>query len=803
MFRNYFKTAFRTLWKNKAYASINILGLAISIAGATLLLIYVQSELSFDQFHSKADRIVRPILIEKVAEGSRFYASNPGAYGIALANELPEVAMQASLTRMGGQFNVQIKDESFTERNYFFTNSNFFSVFDYELLEGDKATALTEPYSIVLSQRMAIKFFGTDDVMGKSIETPDSNAAHIVTGIMRDMPQNTHIEADILISEASIDEESWQATYGSWTSFSATSYILLKEGSSLEAFVEKAKEISRRNFPAQLNAVVDFKFQSLNDIHFESAEIERDIAAFKSDKNYAIIFGVISLFLIVIAAVNYMNLATSKAVFRAKEVGIRKVVGARKRQLVFQFLTESFLITLIALIVSIGLTDLTMPFFNDLTGRAFEFNWIVLQDYLPLLASIGFFIGLLSGVYPALIMTNMSAVKVLKGERAISGSFNIRKFLVVFQFVLSTILIIATLVVSNQMSLINNKDLGFNKENLLIIDINNGAVRPVFKTMRNEFANISGVTEVAVTSRVPGEWKNIHEVDVNVQGSQSGATDSIRSYYMSFDTHALSTFNMNLIEGAYFSGNDQNDSTKILINETAVKRFGLENPVGATLNLSGRRGGANYTIIGVIRDFNFQSLHTKMEPMVIGAWNNPNSIIDYFILKITSDPTPIIAAAELVHNKFDGETAMEYNFLDVRLNDFYQAEQQASIIFRVGAGLSIFIACLGLFGLASFTVQKRVKELGVRKVLGATEWNIFLLLSSSFTKQILLAFVIASPIAYYIMNNWLSNFEYRTSLGFGVFFVAGLSTLLISMITVSYRAIRAANSNPVNSLRSE
>tara|TARA_R110002074_G_scaffold353247_1_gene524959 strand:- start:204 stop:1262 length:1059 start_codon:yes stop_codon:yes gene_type:complete len=352
------------------------------------------------------------------------------------------------------------------------------------------------------------------------------------------------------------------------------------------------------------------------------------------------------------------------------------------------------------------------------------------------------------------------------------------------------------------MNFIREKDLGFDKENLLVIDINNGSIRPVFKTMRYELEQISGVHEVAVASRIPGEWKNINEVTVNSNDQLGEVRDSVKSYYMSFDPNMLSTFNIKLKSGEFFSGNDQSDSTKVVINETAAKKFGLENPVGTVVQISGNNT-ANYTIIGVLEDFNFQSLHTSLSPLVIGAWNNPNAIIDYFILKISGDPKSIVDAAGLVHSKFDTRTVMDYHFLDNQLETFYETEREANVIFKVGASLSIFIACLGLFGLASFTVQKRIKELGIRKILGSSQWGIFLLLSSSFAKQILLSFIIAVPIAYYIMNNWLQNFEYRVGIGVGSFLLAGFFTFLVSMLTVSYRTVKAVNSNPIHSLRTE
>ena len=354
------------------------------------------------------------------------------------------------------------------------------------------------------------------------------------------------------------------------------------------------------------------------------------------------------------------------------------------------------------------------------------------------------------------------------------------------------------------MSFIKNRNLGFNQENLLVIDINNGAVRPVFKTMKNEFAQIPGVESVGVASRVPGEWKNINRVEVSAFNKGGAVMDSTELYYMSFDPDMLKTFDIKLADGTFFSGNDVSDSTKILINEAAVKSLGIENPIGATLQLETRSGDGKYTIIGVLKDFNYQSLHTSIEPLIVGAWNNEAAVIDYFILKVSGQNiSGIIDEARKVHEKFDNRTVMEYHFLDQQLETFYESDRQAQVIFTVGAGLSIFIACLGLFGLASFTIQKRVKELGIRKVLGASEWKLFMLLSGSFTRQILLAFIIASPIAYWIMNNWLQNFEYRVRVGVDVFLLSGLGVLFIAIVTVSYRALRAANSNPVNSLRSE
>lgn len=801
MLKNYIKIAFRTLWKNKGYAFINIIGLAIGICGATLFLTFVKDELSFDKMHSKYDRIVRPITIQTNVQPNRHYGSNPMVLATTLENEIPEVENQVTLYRYGNQINYTIDGENFTDREFFFTTPELFEVFDFELIRGNEETALTEPKSVVISESKAIAVFGTVDVMNQVLKTQGGDVK--ITGVMKDIPDNSHVFAELFFTE--LLPPNIMENIRSWTNFdSSTSYLVLTPDADVKALSAKTAELAKARLPQGINGMVTFDLQPLSDVHFGSAHIESDIARFKSDKTYTTIFIFISIFLVVIAAVNYMNLATSKAVFRAKEIGIRKVVGAVRKQLVTQILVESLLIAFIGLFISIALTDITMPFFNQLTGRNYDFSWAALLNYLDILVGLTLVIGLISGIYPALFMTGFNTVNILKGEQVKGGGFNVRKALVVFQFVLSTVLIISTLVVSNQMNFIREKNLGFNDDNLLVIDINNGAVRPVFKTMKNEFAQIPGVEKVAVASRVPGEWKNIGRVGINSYSSAGVAIDSAEAYFMGFDPDMFSTFEINLKAGDSFAGNDASDSTKILLNESAVAMLGLEEPIGKAIELDMSAGKGLYTIVGVMEDFNFQSLHTNVAPLVVGAWNNRAAVIDYFILKVNSQNIPeVIEAARTVHEKFDTRTVMEYHFLDQQLEVFYESERQASVIFKVGAGLSIFIACLGLFGLASFTIQKRVKELGIRKVLGASEWKIFMLLSSSFTKQILLAFLIASPIAYFIMVNWLQNFQYRVGVGVGVFLIAGLGTLFIAMLTVSYRAIRAANSNPVNSLRSE
>ena len=456
MLKNYFKTAFRSLWRNRGYAFINILGLAIGITGAALLLNYVQDENSFESSHLNKERIVRPITIQVNTEPNRYFAGNPMVMATTLVEELPEVEAQTYLIQfLGGQFNLRVNDQRFTERDYAVATNDHFEIFTYDFIAGNAKEALKNPFEMVMSESRAIAFFGKTDIIGETLEAPNMGQYKIV-GVYRDQPANSHLRMKIMISP-SFPGDNWNNVENSWTSFGGSSYLLLREGVDAEEFKAKANALIKERLPEQIANMVKFDYQALDDIHFNSAHIERDVAENKGDRSYSVIFIILSVFLLLIASVNYMNLATSKAVFRAKEIGIRKVVGAAKGQLVIQFLTESLLITAMATLISIGLLDLLMPSFNAITGKAYEFNWQTLSDYLPLLLVLTVLVALLSGLYPAFFMTRLGASHILKGENKAKGSFKIRQALVVFQFVLGIFMIIATLIVNDQMDFIKQK----------------------------------------------------------------------------------------------------------------------------------------------------------------------------------------------------------------------------------------------------------------------------------------------------------------------------------------------------------
>ena len=797
MLKSNIKVAYRSLKRNKVHATINVLGLAIGIAFSCMLYLYVSQELTYDQYHTKSDRIYRALLLDKRnPDQPRTYGSNPPPMGPALIEDMPEIENAARLIRPSGQVVFSVNNRNFQERDWFIADQSIFEILDFEVLDGDLSTALAEPNTVVLTASAAIKYFGTSDVVGREIERGATNGK--ITAVLRDHPANSHLQFAILVSNVTSDEN-WQRYLSDWQTYGAYTYVLLKEGTSIDQLHAKTSEFEKLRF-GPFAPVFSIDFQSITDIYMKSANIEFGIEESQGKMDYIYIFTSMGLFILLIACINYLNLATATAVFRVREIGIRKAIGAYKKQLRGQFLTESFMITLLAMILAIGIMDLTFPFFNGITGTQFDITFSTLLEYLPLILGLSLLIGLLAGSYPAFYLSRFRPIEALRNQTS-GGSAFLRKGLVIFQFVLTIVMLVSTLVVQGQLNYVRELDMGFDKEKLLVIDINSSNVRAQFQTMKNEFEQIAGVANVGVSSRVPGEWKNI--TTAYFRKANGDPNDSLRTYFMGFDEDMLSTFKFELVAGEFFKPNQIVDSTGILLNETAVKALGLSNPVGSTLIASTGQQKVRTRIVGVLKDFHFQSLHQKVAPLIVGSWNNPIRVIDYFTLKVSGDMAEVITAANVIHEKFDDRSPMEYHLLTDQLEIFYEEEQKAGMIFQMGAALSIFVACLGLFALASFTASKRKKELGIRKILGAGHAGLFLLLSSTFAKQVGIAFLIASPLAYYMMSNWLAAFEYHVALGVGTFLLAGILAFAVAILTVSYRSIRVIKSNPVESIRQE
>ncbi|MTI21868.1 FtsX-like permease family protein [Fulvivirga sp. RKSG066] len=793
MLKNYFKIALRNMLRNKAYAFINILGLTLGITCCSLLFLFVINETSYDKQYQNSERIYRVVEISGAGDDTRYFGQTTPALAPTMVEEFEEVEKYSRLFKFGGHVNFSIEETKYAERDYYFANPEFLEMFDVEWLKGDKTSALNEPGSMVIDEDWAKTLFGNEEAMGKEIII-DGDKTHVVTGIIKKFPKNTHLDVRILVSYPG--SEDWFKEYlANWGTYGAYVYFQLAKHTRLNQVEAKIPGLIEKYFKPEDNR--NFYLQPLTDIHFNSKDIEFGADNAKGEEAYIYIFIAVGALMLLIACINYMNLATAKSLHRGKEIGMRKVSGAQRYQLIVQFLTESTVMALIALILSVGLVDLLLPYFNELTNKAFEFNADTFLGIFSLLFAITLVVGVVSGLYPAFLMSKLKPANILKGSLTTGrGSILLRKTLVITQFTLSIIMIVATIVASNQMSYVQEKSLGFDKDHMMVIDINSGAVRQRAETMANEFLKSPYVTKVGISSRVPGEWKNLQQLYVNAANDP----DSLRTNFIGFDVNMIDTYEIDIVDGKGFSGNAQSDSLTILVNEALVEELDLKSPVGDYLTIQGGR----FQITGVLKNFNFQSLHSEIAPLIVGAWNNPFQQIDYFSLKY--DPDHIeeaVAHATSVHDQFDEYTPIEYHFLDQQWDLFYENDKRAGNVFALGAGITIFIACMGLFGLASYIIQKRTKEISVRKVLGASVRDLFMLLSKTFVVQVFIAFIIAVPIAWYMMNAWLDNFAYRFNLGVSEFLIGGISALLISMISISYKVLKAAYLNPAGTLKED
>jgi len=800
MLRNYFKIALRNLRRNKVYGIINILGLAVGITGATLLYLYVDNELGYDAFHEKSERTYRVVEIDDSREqGTRYYGQTAPVLGSTLEESYPEIEQLVRVFQPVGHVNLEWKGEALSERNWLMADPEFFEVFDFEVIHGSKTQALSQPNSLVISESMAERLFGNENPIGQVL-TFSNLGDNTVTAVVENIPDNSHLQFDLLFTRVNSNIE-WDEYLASWDRYGAYTYLLMEESADIASFKEKLDAFIQNQQAANENAR-NFFLQPITDIYFNSQDIEFGIENAHGNIFYIYVFSAIGIFLLLIAGINYMNLATALSAQRGKEIGIRKAAGAERRQLIGQFLSESVVIALLACIGSYFLIELLLPSFNQLTGKSFSITGDSFGYVAMVLLGIGLLLGISSGSYPAFYLALIKPIRVLKTNAEMKGgNLTLRKVLVVAQFSLSIILIIGTLAAYKQIDYIRTADLGFEEEQILVVDINHGNVRARFDAMKQEIAKVPGVRDVAVSSRVPGEWKDISQTFA--RSAQTATADSVQTYFMSFDEDMLSLYNIGLLSGRNFSGNKLTDSLTVLLNQTAAQALSLEDPVGETIRLSGVEEPVR--VVGVVEDFNYQSLHQKVAPLMIGYRANPVRTIDYFSIKLATDADipATIEGLKQVHGEFDTETSMEYHFLDQQIEQMYRADVRAGRLFAIGGGVTIFIACLGLFGLALFSTQRRIREIGIRKALGATIPQILTLLTTDFMKLVAIAFVCAVPFSWLVMRNWLQNFAYHTDLGIGIFLLAGFGALLVSLLTVSYQSIKAAVMNPVDSLRRE
>ncbi len=794
MFRNYFKIAFRNLIRNKVFSVINLLGLSTGITVCLLIFLFISNEFSVDNFHKNGKsiyRVMRGIELNEGKETAVAYLSGP--YAPALLNDFRGQITQAVRVNPTDAL-VTTQDKSFHERKIIDVDPAFFTFFSFPLLKGNPATVLAEPASVVLTESTARKYFGSiDNALGKIVEV-DKNLPLKVTGIAQDVPANSHLDFDLVIPLENYKDRSYMTR---WINNGIYTYVQLAPTVS-EAQVE-------RNFPRfmdkhmglimkQAGFHFTLSLTPLRDIYFEQGPFDQTK---HGDKRVVYIFLSIAILILLVACINFMNLSTVRAVERSKEIGVRKVLGAIKGHLVWQFIGESILLTALSCVLSVGLLALILPFYKQLLGYPLNLSVYALPIVLFLIGIVGV-VGFLAGSYPAFVLAAFSPIQALKGKlRLGKGGISLRQVLVVVQFSISILLMLGTAIGTQQMSYLKNKQLGYNKEQTVVIPIDNEDIYTFILNHKPELMAQSRVAAVSMMSGEPGGFFDGMMFDVEAHPNRWKA----RTEFADFDY--VKTLGLKLIAGRDLSGEYPTDTAQAaLINRTAAARLGWtpEEAIGKWLKNT-VRDSTNRTIIGVVEDFNFLSLKEATEPLVIAP--NPD---DRRAALIRLSPGNLTAAVETIRQlyaKTRPAYPFEYRFLDQQFDQMYQADLRQQTILSVFAGLAIFIACLGLFGLASFSAQQRTKEIGVRKVLGASVGSIVSLLSSDFLKPVALAILIASPIAWYVMNQWLQNFAYRIDMEWWVFVGVGLLAVGIALLTVSFQSIKAALMNPVKSLRSE
>ena len=793
MLKNYIKIALRNLRKYKGYSLINILGLAVGIAVCLLIFKYVSHELSYDEYHSKSERIYRITVDHPQAH----IALTPSMMLPTLQKLFPEVEAGVRLFD-AGRFQplvIRNQDRVFEERKFVYADSSLFEVFDFQLISGNPNTALAKPNALVISREMARKYFGNLNPLDKSLEV--NGREFEVTGVIENMRSNSHFKYDFIASM--ITRSGWsELSDDTWRSANFYTYIVLDEQARSAGLKQKVDSFIRENFSGnEFAASLDIIFQPLTDIHLYS-EVSEDIAP-QGDIRYVLAASAIAFLILLIACINYMNLATARSARRSREVGIRKVLGSEKRQLVGQFYGESAFLTVLGIALSVLLIELFMPWFNQLTGQTLAIDYTSIEFWLLLLVT-GLSVTVIAGSYPALMLSSFNPSAVLKGAKISSGSPKLRKFLVVFQFAASIFLIICTIIIYRQINFIQEKELGYKQDNVLVLTAYDD-VENRFNTLKSELNQITGFQGAAMTSETPTSIRAGYSPDI--EGVEEGPNFIINAIRTT--PGFTDAMNIDVVSGRTFTDGDftranrsENREYAMLVNERTAAHFGLEPE-----ELVGRKasiGGSSGTIVGVVSDFHFASLHRPVEPLFIFPRSSFNKVLISFN---TSDVRGTLEETGKVWSRMFPQYPFEYEFLDQEYNALYQQETRAGNIFTSFAVLAIFIACLGLVGLASYMVEERTREIGVRKVLGATSVQVMTLFSKDFVILILIGFLLSVPAAWYMMSQWLQNFAYRVEIEWSVFLLAGLITILIAMVTVSYQALRAAKLDPVDSLRSE
>ncbi|MGE0772842.1 MAG: ABC transporter permease [Cyclobacteriaceae bacterium] len=815
MIRNYLKIAFRSLWRSKAHSLINIVGLGLGIACCILIVLYVKDEWTFDNFHAKADRIYRVWAREDYGKDEVFfYTVTPFPMGPTLKDNFEEVEKHVRVHDLGPQ--VKVGEDLFTE-TVTIVGQDFFDVFDFQFVAGDKGTALSGANNVVLTRSMAQKYFGEDDPINKviSMQLRDEMEDFAVRAVVEDVPTNSSIQFDMLISDLNYPKlYSERALTSAWFNITPETYVLVREGVNIPLLESKMVTFMKTVLGDDFDAKYELGLQPLRSIHLDTSfPVGR---APVNNPKYSYILAGIALLILFVACINFVTLSVGKSLKRAKEVGVRKVVGAERKHVIFQFIGEAVIVTVIALALGLALAVFSLPLFNDLAGKqlVLEANGFMLMVGLAMIAIIGIF----SGSYPAFVLSSFRPASVLKGSLGAGGSKQrVRKVLVGVQLVLSIFLISSTLVMRDQLNYLQNKDMGFNKEQLMVVQLNvpgrlrlTELVTKGFETVqnfKNELGRISGVKEVFGSSHDFGNggWVNIGFTDDN---------EAYRTFNVNtIDADYIPAMKMTVVEGRNFDKESTSDPRRsIIVNEALVKAYGIDDPIGKRLP---GKNFEDHEIIGVVKDFNYDALYSKVEPLVlvmspsviaagIENINVDNSPVPKLMVRLSAENmTATIEEIQAVWARLTNGEEFTFTFVDQAMAAQYRNDQNLGRIVSIATLLAIVIGSLGLYALASLAMQSRVKEISIRKVMGATEQSLLVLLSKDYLVLIVISLIISVPITVYFMNDWLQSFEYRIDIGWQAFAVAGVISLIVALFTISYQAIKTAWTQPAQTLKYE
>lgn len=807
MIKNYLKVAWRNLVRNKTYSLINIVGLAIGLSCFLLISLYVLDELSYDKFNINADRIYRINSHIRFGGSELSGAISSDMTGQIMKKDYPQVEQYTRIFNNSGAKLIKKGNSFIKEPNVANVDSTFFEVFTFPAIAGNTHTALYEPNTVVITESTAKKYFGTTDVIGKTIETNDKGSTlYKITAVIKDMPHNSHFHYDFLFSMKNVDYQ-----WGQFTSHNFHTYLLLAKGTDYKVFEKKFDEyIDKYVLPyvqqfIKISSMDEFKKAGnkleyslipVKKIHLYSG-LSNELAP-NGNIQFVYIFSIVALLILAIACINFMNLTTARSANRAREVGIRKVLGTERRDLMIQFLSESILMVILSLVIAIGIAWLVLPLFNDVADKSMHLNSLFSPLILPLLIVLPFAVGFVAGSYPAFFLSAFRPIEVLKGKLKLGGkSVGFRSILVVFQFTISILLIIGTIVIYKQLNYIQTKNLGFNKDQVLIINdtysLKNG------DAFKNDVLQMNGVISGTMSAFLP--------VDNSSRNDNSYFKDAtidvkngwdMQSWTVDYDY--MNTMGIQIIKGRNFSKDFGTDSSAVIINETTARLFGNDDPIGKKIYTTNNNKIISFTIIGEVKNFNYESLRQNIGPLAFFLGKS-TGLVSFKVN--TSNIKSLVSQIESKWKTMAAGMPFSYRFLDDSFDEMYRSEQRVGKIAMIFSILAIFIACLGLFGLATFIAEQRTKEIGIRKVLGASVNGIVQLLSKDFLKLVLIAFVIAVPVSWWAMHRWLQDFAYRINISWWIFIIAGFLALVIALLTISFQAIKAAIANPVKSLKTE